>query len=231
MNDLTIGIIGGMGPEATANFYFNLIRATQVNRDQDHFHVIIDSNAKIPDRTKSILEGGENPVPYIIKSAENLKLIGAEIGCIPCITSHYYFYEIQKGTSLKLLNALELLNNSLLADFQGKLKIGVLATSGTVKTKLFNKYLDQFEVIYPENNSQEKFVMKAIYGEKGIKNGHLIGLPAALLINAVTELQDQGAQVIIAGCTEVSLALKQDMIDLPLLDPMNLVIQKLISIK
>ena len=79
-----------MGPEASAQIYMKMIKATKVKRDQDHFRIIIDSNPKIPDRTRAILGLGESPVPEIIKTANNLLKMGVELACIPCITSHFF---------------------------------------------------------------------------------------------------------------------------------------------
>ena len=95
MNDKLIGILGGMGPEATAHFYFKLIKATPSKTDQDHFRVIMDSNSKIPDRTSAIFGNGENPVPALIETAKTLECAKVDVACIPCITAHYFIDEIQ----------------------------------------------------------------------------------------------------------------------------------------
>jgi len=141
MNNKVIGIIGGMGPEATANFYMNLIKATKVNVDQDHFRVIIDSNSKIPDRTKAILGVGESPVNQMIDAAKNLEKTGVDIGCIPCITAHYFIEDVSKAVNYPILNALKELERFIELRFSNIKKIGILATSGTVNSELFTKYL------------------------------------------------------------------------------------------
>ena len=222
MREKILGIIGGMGPEATAQLYMKMIKATKVKRDQDHFRIIIDSNPKIPDRTKAILGLGESPVPYIIETAKNLEKMGVDIACIPCMTSHYFFDEIQAGVEMKIMNAFEELNNYLQKNFQGIIKIGVLATTGTRNTKIFEKYLKDMEIIYPDERFQSDYVMEAIYGEgTGIKSGVTEGRPVELLIEAGNNVIEKGAEVVILGCTEIGLVLKKDSLSKPSVDPMD----------
>jgi aspartate racemase len=222
MREKILGIIGGMGPEATAQLYMKMIKATKVKRDQDHFRIIIDSNPKIPDRTKAILGLGESPVPYIIETAKNLEKMGVDIACIPCMTSHYFFDEIQAGVDMKIMNAFEELNNYLKKNFEGVVNIGVLATTGTRNTKIFEKYLSDMKIIYPDERFQSDYVMEAIYGEgTGIKSGVTEGRPVELLIEAGKNVIEKGAEVVILGCTEIGLVLKKDSLSKPSIDPMD----------
>lgn len=223
MNDKVIGIIGGMGPEATANFYMKIIKATKAKKDQEHFHVIIDSNVKTPDRTAAILGTGESPVKVLVQTGKNLELLGVDVACIPCITSHYFIKDIQKELSYPILNALVEVRKYIIENYPEVTKIGVLATSGTIKTGLFEKYLTDFNVIYPDETSQTEKVMKSIYGEKGIKSGNMEGEPLKLLKEASNEMIDKGAELLISGCTEIGLVLKQSHVAKPLLDPMEVV--------
>jgi len=222
MREKILGIIGGMGPEATAQLYMKMIKATKVKRDQDHFRIIIDSNPKIPDRTKAILGLGESPVPYIIETAKNLEKMGVDIACIPCMTSHYFFEEIQAGVDMKIMNAFEELNNYLKKNFEGVVNIGVLATTGTRNTKIFEKYLKDMNIVYPDERFQSDYVMEAIYGEgTGIKSGVTEGRPVELLIEAGKNVIEKGAEVVILGCTEIGLVLKKDSLSKPSIDPMD----------
>lgn len=228
MNDRVIGIIGGMGPEATADLYMKIIKATKVENDQDHFRVIIDSNPKIPDRTAAILRNGESPVEAMIQTGKNLEKLGADICCIPCITAHYFIEELQKELSVKIVNALEEVNIYLKENYPKIKNVGILATMGSVKTEIFKKYLPDFNIIYPSAETQSEKVMEAIYGCEGIKRGYLEGKPLNYLREASNELIDKGADVIIGGCTEITLALKAEHINKPLIDPMNIVAKRVV---
>lgn len=228
MNDKIIGIIGGMGPEATADLYMKIIKETKVKEEQEHFRVIIDSNTKIPDRTRAILEKGESPVNAIVETANTLGKAGVDIGCMPCITAHYFFDEVQSQVPFKIINALEELNLYLKNNYPNIKNIGILATTGTVKTGLFNKYLTDFNIIYPDEDTQSKKVMEAIYGESGIKKGNTGKENLNLLVEATEELVDKGAKLIIGGCTEITLVLKPYNIDKPLIDPMDVVAKSIV---
>ncbi|MBN8236284.1 amino acid racemase [Halobacillus kuroshimensis] len=223
MNDKIIGILGGMGPEATAEYYMKIIRATQAEKDQDHYRVIIDSNAKIPDRTAAISGRGENPVPQMIDAAKNLEKVNVDVACIPCMTAHYFIDDVQKAVSFPLMNAFEELKKYIEDHYPGVRKIGVLATSGTLQTGLFKKHLGHLDVIEPRPVTQTEKVMESIYGSNGIKSGNTDAEPLSLLKAAAEELLDQGAEVIISGCTEIGLVLKPYHLPVPLLDPMEVV--------
>lgn len=230
MKEKILGIIGGMGPEASAQLYMKIIKATKVKKDQEHFRIIIDSNPKIPDRTKAILGLGESPVPYIIETANNIKKMGADIGCIPCITSHYFYDEIVQGTDLKIINALEELNLYIHKQYPGTRRIGVLATTGTMNTRIFDKYLKDVVIIYPDQHVQEEYVMEAIYGEgTGIKSGVTKGRPVDLLKEAGEHVIEKGAEVVILGCTEIGLVLTKDSLTKPSVDPVDVMAEAMIA--
>ena len=108
-------------------------------------------------------------------------------------------------------------------------KIGILATTGTVRTQMFNHQLNNFDIIYPTDDSQEKKVMEAIYGDKGIKKIGVNQRSLNLLIAAGNELIEQGAEVIIAGCTEIGVILNQDHVNCPFIDPMNVLAEYMIK--
>ena len=229
MKEKVLGIIGGMGPEASAQLYMKMIKATKVKRDQDHFRIIIDSNPKIPDRTRAILGLGESPVPMIIETAKNLEKMGVDIACIPCITSHYFYEEIQAGTTMPIMNVLEELNTYIEKNYPGVRNIGVLATTGTRNTKIFNKYLKDFNIIYPDDQIQEDAVMKAIYGEgTGIKSGVTTGEPVELLEHAGEHVIAKGAELVILGCTEIGLVLSRHSLTKPSIDPMDVVAEAMV---
>lgn len=223
MNDRIIGIIGGMGPEATADLYMKIIKATKASKDQEHFHVIIDGNAKIPDRTAAILGAGDSPEKALAESAKNLELMGADIACIPCITAHYFLENIQKEVSYRILNALEEVRNHIDLNYPSVDNIGILATSGTIRTGLFEKYLRNYKIIYPAPGIQEEMVMKVIYGVNGIKSGNREGEPLQMLKTVSNGLAENGAGLLIAGCTEIGMVLKPHHISIPLVDPMEII--------
>jgi len=218
-----VGIVGGLGPEATARFFQLIIENTAVNRDQEHLRIIIFNDPSIPDRTAAILYQGKSPLPALQENLRVLEEAGAELAVIPCLTAHYYLDELRAATGLELVNLVEETGSYLKKLRPPVKKAGLLATEGTIATGLFVGPLqrEKIEVINPSISSQKK-IMEAVYGEKGIKAGYKGARPRRLLKEAATELIQAGAQAIIAGCTEIPLVLKPGDLAVPLVDPLVL---------
>ena len=108
MGEKIIGILGGMGPEATADLFYRIIRSTPVKRDQDHPRTIIYSNSKVPDRTAAILGKGPSPLPEMTMAATKLEKTGADFIVIPCNTAHYFIEELRKEIDIPILDMIEL---------------------------------------------------------------------------------------------------------------------------
>ncbi len=218
-----IGILGGMGPEATASLYLKIISATEASKDQDHFHTIIDSNSKIPDRTQAILYGGPSPVDEMIRTAQNLERAGATIMVMPCITAHYFYEEIQASIGIPIFHVLKGVRDYIDTYYPNSKKVGVLSTTATRESGLFQKALKTNRVVFPDDDSQENKVMAAIFGEDGIKQGHTDGRTKELLKEVAGILiEEQGCELIVVGCTEVELALKPEDLSVPFIDPMQI---------
>ncbi len=228
MRETIIGVIGGMGPAATAQFYSDFVAATPAKKDQDHYHVIIDSNVKTPDRTGFVYGDGLSPLPELVKSAKRLANAGATVGCIPCMTAHYFYDDLVKQIDIPVIHAMATAAEHIKKNYPKITRIGILCTSGTRKMHLFDKHFASIDVFYPTDEVQ-KTVMQAIYGENGIKAGYTDGEPCQLLTAAADSLIARGAQLIIAGCTEVPLALKQEHVSVPYINALSTVIEKLLT--
>jgi aspartate racemase len=222
MPEKTIGVLGGMGPEATAAFFLRIIRATEVRRDQDHFRVLIDSNPKIPDRTAAIRGEGESPLPMLIEGARGLRKAGADFIAIPCVTAHCFLAPLRKKVRIPVLD--------IVAEVVGHVRrmknvrrIGIVATSGTVDAGLFQKAFAAagIEVLLPDSRTQKSKVMAAIYGRKGVKAAGPSEASRALAAEAARTLIDRGAQAILAGCTEIPLILKDGNLSVPVVDSLD----------
>lgn len=221
MVERIIGIIGGMGPKSTADFFLKVINTTCAGKDQEHPRIIIDCNPKIPDRTAAILGQGESPIEQLKKTAYNLEKAGAEIIAMPCNTAHYYYDELQKNTQVPIIHMLSETATYIRHNFPEVKKIGLLATTGTLKTKIYQSALNGLELITPDT-ARQKRVMTAIYGRRGIKAGFTRGLPRKYILEEATGLVEQAAELIILGCTEISLVLRQKDLPVPLIDPLQI---------
>jgi len=137
MTDRVIGIIGGMGPEATVDFYREIIRLTPAQKDQDHIPVLIYSNPRIPERTQAILHGGEDPTPYLIDAARILERAGAGILAIPCNTAHYFLPRVRPAVKIPILDMIEETFLRTRAEVGDIKAVGLLATTGTVESGVY----------------------------------------------------------------------------------------------
>ncbi len=217
MPEKIIGILGGMGPEATIDLLNKIIKLTPAKKDQDHLRIIIDNNPKIPDRTAAILGEGEDPLPALRKTAQNLEKAGVDFILIPCNTAHYFLPLIQKGIKVPILNMIEETAKESKKKIPRIKKAGLLATLGTYKTKIYPQYFGKFniEIISPEEKEKDE-IMRIIYA---IKGGDLSKKIKENLLSIVKNLIERGAEAIIAGCTEIPLILKEKEISIPLIDP------------
>jgi len=217
----TIGILGGMGPEATARFFELLIKNTAATKDQEHLKIVVYCYPQIPDRTRAILYGGQDPIPFLLEGLKVLEKAGAELVAIPCMTAHHFLPALKKKTRLKIINLIAETAKWLRASKPEIKRVGLLATEGTIATRIFQKLLarEHIQVLTPKDHIQKK-VMEAIYGKKGIKAGFTKRKARHLLLEAASELLSQGAEAIIAGCTEIPLSLTQKDLPVPLIDPM-----------
>ena len=208
MKERTIGIVGGMGPEATLALYREIIQATPAEKDQDHLRVIIDSNPKIPDRTPAILGKGEDPVSAMAGSCRAVAKAGADFVIIPCISAHYFLDELQQQVDLPILSAFDAVSRHIVNHHPEITQVGLLATSGTVQGGRFARCLAHhgLETVAPDIEHQAS-LMDAIYKIKGSQDLGVRAQCKANLILAATHVMGQGAQGIIAGCTEIPLEL------------------------
>ena len=127
----TIGILGGMGPLATADLFEKITLLTKAETDRDHIRVYIDSNTNIPDRTAAILNGGADPVPEMADALKHLEQCGADCVIMPCNTAHYFLPRLQAMTKLPFLSILTAAAEACARQFPGR-TVGILATRGTV---------------------------------------------------------------------------------------------------
>lgn len=219
----TIGILGGMGPEATVDLFAKIVRATPARVDQDHVRVVIDSNPKIPDRTAFLRGEGPDPVPAMQAGIDNLVRIGADMILIPCNTAHVYYERLQAATPVPILHIMREVARALTERGRQGLpvpaRVGLLATELTVESGLYHQALAEagIEVIVPEPAVQE-LVTRAIFGPEGIKAGCYAPSRSRLLA-AGNHLVERGAQALIAGCTELPIVLRPGDFPVPWIDP------------
>ena len=156
MEKKKLGILGGMGSEATVLFYKKIIDNTSVNNDREHLDILIYNHASIPDRTECILCGKQDYLWDIIANdIRGMEQLGCEYFAIPCNTCHYFADRLQKLTNGKFINMIE--ETARYAAERGRKKVGIMATDGTVQGGMYKKAMEArgIEVVYPSKERQE----------------------------------------------------------------------------
>lgn len=227
MSKIKIGILGGMGPAATVELFQNIVNGTKAKNDQEHLEVIILNDPKIPDRTNYILGKGESPIPHMKHNINRLQSVGASVIMIPCMTAHTFIDELQDELSIPIINGIELINNYLLKNFPNS-NIGLLATTGSVKSKVYQKHIEN-KIIVP-NEFEQKKLMQLIYGDNGIKTGNTGNFIVGKIKEIVEELIIEDVEVVISGCTELGLVMNNNNMPIPVIDPLQLLAQKAIEL-
>lgn len=217
----TIGILGGMGPEATANFLSQIIKITSASRDQEHVPVVVCSLPQTPDRTQAVLHGGPSPLPWLVKGSRVLARAGADFIVIPCLTAHFFYPQLTKKSPVPVINLIEETVQQIIEHWPDLKTVGLIATSGTIHSGIFQQEFEKagLNVVVPSAVSLKQ-VMKAIYGKTGVKAGFTQGASRQLISDVARKLIQKGAESIVAGCTEIPLVLTQDDLSVPLVDPM-----------
>lgn len=218
MQRAIVGILGGMGPAATADFYAKIIAATPATRDQDHLHVVIWADPTVPDRSAALLQGGEDPTPWLLRGARQLVAMGASFIAVPCNTAHAFFPSIEQEITVPFIHMMDETARAVELTYPSVERVGLLATSGTIASGLYQEWFARhhIEVVVPNDDLQERAVMRAIHH---VKAGEMGPDTTALLAEAGAYLVAHGAEALIAGCTELPLVFRDGDAAVPVIDP------------
>ncbi|NLN14087.1 MAG: amino acid racemase [Tissierellia bacterium] len=214
-----LGIIGGMGPLATVKLFEMIVLMTRAKSDQEHIHILVDNNTSIPDRTDYILNRrGEDPRIQLIESAKRLEKMGADFLVMPCNTAHHFYDDIVNNINIPFIHMIEETAKYIRERYPAVKKIGLLATDGTIKAEIYHEIFNRYhiEVLTPKRDYQ-KYVMDLIYNIKeDVVQNNLDGF-----YKAMDDLKEQGAELYVAGCTEVSVAIELFNLEGEIVDAMK----------
>jgi aspartate racemase len=218
----TIGVLGGMGPEATNQLCRLITAVTPAQTDQQHVPVICFNNPRIPSRAEAILHQGPSPVDEMVKTAVKLQECGADLIVMPCNCAHHFREQVQAGVEIPILDMIAATAEHIARNYDGQ-AVGLLASSATIVTGLYEEPLRRVgkRLLVPEPVDQEK-VMNGIYGPSGVKAGRKT-IPKNLFLDAASSLLQRGADIIIAGCTEISVVLNRRNVPFALIDPLEVI--------
>lgn len=221
-----LGILGGMGAEATQVFFKMIVERTKADKDQEHLDILIYNHASIPDRTVALLEGKEEELWSVLEQdILMLKQMGCDYFAIPCNAAHHFMDRYHRVMAGGFINMIE--ETAKYAKNQGVQRAAILATDGTLR---HNRYYDLFaaygmEAVYPEPKMQ-KNVMNFIYnqikvGQKGNKQD---------FDEIVDSMRRMGCDRIILACTEFSVYSDTQQLDDYYIDAMEILTSRCIEL-
>jgi aspartate racemase len=206
---LTIGVLGGMGPEATNRLCARITQLTPATRDQEHIPVICYNNPRIPSRLDAAAHEGQTPLPELIRTARVLEAAGANFIVLPCNSAHIYLAELQASVGIPIINIIDEVVRFIRRQLPEIREVGVMASTPTINNRLYHEALaDHYIEIQVPNEEQQEQVIEAIHGKNGVKAGFIIE-PARMLTSIGEHITANGAEAIVVGCTEISVAFAQ----------------------
>ncbi len=238
-----IGILGGMGPQAGLDMAEKLIAMTSTQCDQDHIPFVLFSlPGSVPDRTAFLLgKSSENPAYAIASQFEAMAQMGVTVAVMACNTAHAKpIFDVvldqlrQKKVTMQILHLIEETVSCIRQQYPDIKKVGILGTQGTYQARLYDKAIEDggLEAVLPDPHVRQNDIHAALYGAGfGIKTspGAVTEEARKRVLSAIHHLNQKGAEVIVLGCTELPLAVKECRIDdIPILDPAKIMAEKLI---
>lgn len=227
MKHASLGVIGGMGPKATAVFFDKIISLTTANRDQEHLDMIILNHATLPDRTEVILNREDDRfLAAIRRDLELLERAGVSNIAIPCNTSHYFYHEMQAMTRVPIINMVDETLKEICQKYGKHRKIGIMATDGTIQSGVYEKgcTLHELQLVKPDESLQRR-IMDIIYQVKSELDAD---------VSAVEDIirefvSDYGCDCVILACTEFSCIPISEEIAAYCIDAMDVLVRRSIE--
>ena len=206
MDDRILGVLGGMGPLASAHFMLRLTLLTPASRDQDHIPAVLWSDPRIPDRTRGRLSGEADPLPWLLRGIRGLKQAGCGAIAIPCNTAHGWYEPMLNEAGTPILHIVDAAATDLRRLGVRPGKIGLLGTAATLAMRLYQDRLsgEGWDCITPDEQQMDRLVTPSI----ALVKANRVAEAYAPLIEAANALAARGASAVILGCTEIPLGIQ-----------------------
>jgi len=225
--DLVVGVIGGLGPEATLDFFAKVLAHSHAKTDQDHIHLIIANNPKTPNRNDAIAGRGPSPASALVEMARSLERAGADFVVMACNTAHAFERDIRAALTKPFVSLIDEVVGEVQRTCPGAKRVGVLATQGSRDANIFGSTFGRhnIEVVQLDAAAQAQF-MALLYR---IKSGDRGAEVRGAMRQMGEQLAAMGAEVLVAGCTEVPLVLGQGESSRRLIDSTDVLAQRCVS--
>jgi aspartate racemase len=220
MNDKMLGVLGGMGPLASAHFMVRLTQLTPAARDQDHVPAVLWSDPRVPDRTVADPTGEADPLPWLLRGIDGLESAGCGAIAIPCNTAHRWYDAMREHASVPVLHIVDAAAAELRGMRTGSARIGVMATQAALGMRLYQDRLGAlgWDCLVPSQDEMDRLVSPAI----ALVKLNRMADAYAPVIQVVQSLAARGATSVVLGCTEIPLAIQAGPApDLPIVDTID----------
>ena len=203
-----LGVLGGMGPAATADFLRRLAEVTPAQRDQDHIPLIVYADPTTPDRSDAVEHGGEDPLPKLLAGIRFLDATGVGAIAIPCNSAHLWYEQMQAATSVPIIHIADAVIQGLEASLPGVSAVALLGTEGTLRSRLYQDRLEAagYATVAPSGREELDQLMAGI---RAVKAGDVDG-GRGLLSELAMRLLRRGGQAVVVACTDISVAFASD---------------------
>lgn len=220
MTQKILGVLGGMGPLASAQFMLRLTLLTPASRDQEHIPAVLWSDPRVPDRTKGKLDGGEDPAPWLLRGVRGLKTAGCGAIAIPCNTAHGW-YDAMAAEGLPILHIVDAAAAEL-RKAAPRGTIGLMGTGATLRMRLYQERLETqgWTCLTPSDEEMATRVTPGI----GLVKANKVAEAYAPLAEVVASLAARGAQAVVLGCTEIPLGIlagPHETLPVPVIDTID----------
>lgn len=225
-----LGILGGMGPAASNEFVTRLVAKTPATKDQDHIPFVLWSDSTIPDRSTSMLNKDDKPLPYLLAGIQGLKIAGCTTIVIPCNTAHFWFSHLEKiaAWNAKIIHIVDSVTEALRDINVTNDKIGIIGTKATIEYGLYQYKLNKlgWECITPTKEQMDTLVNPAI----NLIKASNMDQAHEMLMTVIHSLINKGAKAVVLGCTEIPLSIRENTVqDTPIINSIDSLVMSAIK--
>ena len=225
-----LGILGGMGPAASNEFVTRLVAKTPATKDQDHIPFVLWSDSTIPDRSTSMLNKDDKPLPYLLAGIQGLKIAGCTTIVIPCNTAHFWFSHLEKiaAWNAKIIHIVDSVTDALRDINVTNDKIGIIGTKATIEYGLYQYKLNKlgWECITPTKEQMDTLVNPAI----NLIKASNMDQAHEMLMTVIHSLINKGAKAVVLGCTEIPLSIRENTVqDTPIINSIDSLVMSAIK--
>lgn len=200
--DLVVGVLGGMGPLATVDFFHSLVKLTPADKDWDHLHIIVDDNPRIPSRTRAILFDETSPAPYLVAGAQRLAAMGAGVIAVPCNSAAHFLEPARQAVPIPILDPV-VATTAAIREHGSVRRPFVLGGMVTHRAELYGRALAPHDIIALRPTDAEQDEVAALI--ERLKHGDISAGIVERTQRVIAAGIARGADAAILGCTEFGL--------------------------